>query len=125
MGTGRRVVEGWRFTSRYDAIVATGASAGDTRVIEATVGLKRQKALGIVTFVAFGIGLRMKFGFADGQHAVVASATIAKHFQVVDLGSNQPAQWGMAGLAHVTGGNVAPGFGRNRKKIIVVAVQAA
>ena len=125
MGTGRRVVEGWRFTPRYDAIVATGASAGNARVIETTVRLKRQKARGIMTFVAFGIGLWMKFGLADSQHAVVASATIVKHFQVIDLGSDRPAHWGMAGLAHIAGGNVTAGLAGNRNKIVVVAVQAA
>ena len=90
MGTGRRVVGGRRFTPRYGAVVATGASAGDARVIEAAVRLECQKASGVVAFVAFRVGLWMEFGLADCQHSVVTSATIAKHFEVIDLRRNRP-----------------------------------
>lgn len=94
------------FANRHGAIMATGAGSGNTRMIEAAVRVQGQEAGGIVAVITLGVGRRMKFGFTDGQNAVMALAAITKHFLVIDIWNDVKTQRGMAGFAHAAGGDV-------------------
>ena len=94
-------------------VVAIGASTGNARMIETTVGFQCKKTGGIVAVIAFEGCRHVKTGFTDGQNAVMALAAIAKHFLVIDKGNYVKTQRGMAGLAHTTGCDVIRRFPRD------------
>ena len=48
----------------------------------------------------------MKRGFTDRQHAIMASAAVAKYFLVIDKSNDVESQRSMTGLAHTAGGDV-------------------
>ena len=106
MSAGRDV--GWSRCLTYgrNAIVATGTSTCNTRVIKLAVRAKFEKTGGIVAVVAFGAGRLMKLGFTDRQNPVMALAAIAEHFLMIDIRNYVETQRGMTGLAHATGGDV-------------------
>ena len=97
---------------RY-AVVASAASIGNTRMIEATIRCQFEKTGGIVAVIAFEGCRHMKIGFADCHNTVMAFAAVAKHFLMVDKRNYVKSQWGMTGLAHTTGSDVIRRFTRN------------
>ena len=102
-----------RHSYSRSTVVASGASTGNTRMIETTVGCQCKKTGGIVAVIAFERCRHVKTGFTDGQNAVMALATIAKHFLVIDKGNYVKTQRGMAGFAHTTGCDVIRRFPRD------------
>jgi len=106
MGAGRVIGSRGRFADGCAAVVATGTSPGNTRVIKLAVRAKLEKTGGIVAVVALGAGRLMKLGFADCDYAVMTLAAGAKHFLVVDKGNHGKSQRGVAGLAPAGGGDM-------------------
>ena len=98
--------DGGRLTSGHRAIVATGASADNIRMIKATVQCPFQKADGIVAVITFSISRRMKFGFTDSRYAIMTFAAMSKNFQVISKGNNGSSLGCMTGLTHITGSDV-------------------
>ncbi len=113
LGAGIRVRGRGGLANGYDAVVATRARPGNSRMIEAAVRIQRQKTGGIVAVVALGIGRQMKCGFTNRQNTVMALAAIAKHFLMVDKRRSVETQRSMTGLAHATGSDVIRRFNRN------------
>ena len=95
------------------AVVATGASTGNTRMIKATICCQFEKTGGIVAVIAFEGCRHMKIGFTDRHNTVMAFAAIAKHFLVIDKRNYVKTQRGMAGFAHTAGGDVIRRFPRD------------
>jgi hypothetical protein len=96
-----------------NAVVATGASTGNTRMIKATIGFQCKKTGGIVAVIAFEGCRHMKIGFTDRQNTVVAFAAVAKRFLMVDKRDYVKTKGGMTGLAHTAGSDVIlrfPGY---------------
>lgn len=112
MGAGRIVGSRGRLADGAAAVVASGASAGDTRVIELTVRAEFEKTGGIVAVVALGAGRLVKLRFANRDHTVMALAAVAKHFLVVDEGNDVKSQRGMAGFAAAGGRDVVQRLAR-------------
>jgi len=96
-----------------NAVVATGASTGNTRMIKATIGFQCKKTGGIVAVIAFEDRWHMEFGFTDRQNTVVAFAAVAKRFLMVDKRNHVKTQRGMTGLAHTAGSDVIRRFTGN------------
>jgi hypothetical protein len=89
-----------------NAVVATGASTGNTRMIEFTVRSQLKKTGGIVAAITLEDRRHMEFGFTDRQNTIVACAAIAKHFLMVDIRNYVKTKRGMTGLARTTGSDV-------------------
>ena len=106
-------------------VVTTRARLSNTRVIKTTVWPQFQKMVGIVAVIAFSGRGHMKFGFADGNYAVVAVAAIAKHFPMIDEGDNVKSQWRMTGRTGIAGGDMIQRFPRDTGKVVVVTILAA
>ena len=112
-------------TDGRNAIVATGTTTGNTRMIKATVRLQCKKTGGIVAAIAFDDRRHMKIGFTEGQHTVMAFAAISKYFQVVNEGHAGESQRGMTAFAHIAGSDMVLRFAPNRNKIVAMAIHAA
>jgi hypothetical protein len=94
-------------------VVAIGASTGNARMIETTVGFQCKKTGGIVAVIAFEGCRHVKTGFTDCQNTVMAFAAVAKRFLMVDKRDYVKTKRGMTGLAHTTGSDVILRFTSN------------
>ena len=101
-----------RHSYSRSTVVATGASTGNTRMIESTVRSQLKKTGGIVAVITLEDRWHMEFGFTDRQNAVVAFAAVAKRFLMVDKRDYVKTKRGMTGLAHTTGSDVILQIGR-------------
>ena len=123
---GIRVRRRRRFAFGHRAVVAPRARPRYTRMVKAAVRLQRQKMAGRVAAIAFDNRRNMKFGFTNGQHAVMAAAAISKHFLVIHKVDDRESRlrWRVTGGALITGGHVIRRLARNISQVAVMAIDA-
>jgi len=95
-------------------------------MIKAAVRRQQQKMAGVMAVIALGVRRRVKLGFTDGEHAVVAFAAAPEHFSMIHRvgGGKSQALGTMTGRAHIAGSNVGRRLTRNVAESVAMAVHA-
>ena len=124
------VIGGWQvavmFAKRDFAIVAQQAITGNTGVVVAAIRSQLQETQGAVAIVAFSAGDHVLVGFANGRHAIMTGSAYPKNFLVVhERRRGETQDGGMAGLAHITGGDMVRWLAGDVRKTIVVTISAS
>ena len=112
------------FAGSDNAVVTNIAVASDAGMIKTAVHVDIHESGCVVAVIAFSGRLDVMVRFSDGQHTVVALAALSKHLQVISKAGNIKPEGGMAGLAHVRGGEVIRRFSHDRRIPAVVTIRA-
>ena len=101
---GRRM--GFMLANGGRAVMACGAAFGNTGMVIFSIRPQLQEAGGGVAVTAFGVCCDMHGGLTDSLYTIVASAALTKDFDVIGKAAYVKAEGGVAGLTHITGGDV-------------------